>query len=287
MVNLVKHDLEFILKQIKIAEAHSAGGDLRKLVAEAGGLDPNAATTPTQAFLLPYGLRTVDGTYNNLVEGRETWGAADQPFPVMTPPQYVNEADGDNLPLGPGMVVTNNNYGQIGGSVADADPRTISNLIADQTLNNPAAISAALTYAGIEGAAQMTAIAQIQAARAAIAQAQANAGSAPGAIPGLQAAVDTAEAALAEAQADLAAAQSQASTDQAAHATALTNLATAQQAFNNAKAVYEAMNGQVADRDPQPHCGPGNPGQWTGHHRRRACRRSLSPPRRSRPPRAP
>ena len=57
MVNLVKHDLEFILKQIKIAEAHSAGGDLSKLVAEAGGLDTNAATTPTQAFLLPYGLR--------------------------------------------------------------------------------------------------------------------------------------------------------------------------------------------------------------------------------------
>ena len=61
----------------------------------------------------------------------------------------------------------------VGGSVVDADPRTISNLIADQTLNNPAAISAALTYAGITGAAQMTAISQIQAARAAIAQAQA------------------------------------------------------------------------------------------------------------------
>ena len=29
------------------------------------------------------------------------------------------------------------------GTVVDADPRTISNLIADQTLNNPAAISAA------------------------------------------------------------------------------------------------------------------------------------------------
>ena len=57
------------------------------------------------------------------------------------------------------------------GTVVDADPRTISNLIADQTLNNPAAISAALTYAGITGAAQMTAISQIQAARVAIAQA--------------------------------------------------------------------------------------------------------------------
>src|SRR5688500_13169369 len=66
MVNLVKHDLEFILKQIKIAERHAAGEDLRDLVAEAGGLDSNAPTAPSQAHLLPYGLRTVDGTYNNL-----------------------------------------------------------------------------------------------------------------------------------------------------------------------------------------------------------------------------
>ncbi|QRM30323.1 peroxidase family protein [Microvirga sp. VF16] len=245
MVNLVKHDLEFILKQIKIAEAHAAGGDLRKLVAEAGGLDPNAATTPTQAFLLPYGLRTVDGTYNNLVEGRETWGAADQPFPVLTPPDHVDENDDPALPLGPTTVVSNNDYGQIGGNVVDSDPRIISNLVADQTLNNPAAISAALTYAGITGAAQMTAIAQIQAARAAIAQAEATAGSAPGAIPDLQAAVDAAEEALADAQAAFTAAQTQASTDQSAHATAVTNLAAAQQAFNDAKAVFDAMNGQL------------------------------------------
>ena len=35
----------------------------------------------TQAHLLPYGLRTVDGSYNNLLPGREMWGAADQSFP--------------------------------------------------------------------------------------------------------------------------------------------------------------------------------------------------------------
>ena len=78
------------------------------------------------------------------------------------------------------MWLTNNNYTPARtperrcwrpARVVDADPRTISNLIADQTLNNPAAISAALTYAGITGAAQMTAISQIQAARVAIAQA--------------------------------------------------------------------------------------------------------------------
>jgi hypothetical protein len=208
MVNLVKHDLEFILKQIEIAERHAAGEDLRELVAEAGGLDPNSPTTPTQAHLLPYGLRTVDGTYNNLVEGRETWGAADQPFPVLTPPQYVNEGDDSMMfgtPANP-VWLTNGNYtpGSSTGSpmlppgtVVDADPRLISNLIADQTLGNPAAIGAALTYAGITGAAQITAIQQIQAARAAITDAIADAGTAVGAIPGLQTAVGTAGAALA------------------------------------------------------------------------------------------
>ena len=207
MVSLVKHDLEFILKQIKIAEEHAAGGDLRKLVAEAGGLDPNAATTPTQAFLLPYGLRTVDGTYNNLVEGRETWGAADQPFPEMSSPQYVNEQDDAQMfgtPANP-VWLTNNNYTPgsnpgtpmlAPGTVVDADPRTISNLIADQTLNNPAAISAALTYAGITGAAQMTAISQIQAARVAITQAVRTSNTTSGGIPALVTAKAEAQTAL-------------------------------------------------------------------------------------------
>src|SRR4051794_37760672 len=77
MVQVIKHDLEFILKQIKIAEAHAAGGDLATLVAEAGGVDPTAVGTPSQAHLLPYGLRTVDGSYNNLIDGQEEWGASD------------------------------------------------------------------------------------------------------------------------------------------------------------------------------------------------------------------
>ena len=81
-------------------------------MAEAGGLDTNAATTPTQAFLLPYGLRTVDGSYNNLVEGRETWGAADQPFPDMSAPQYLNEGDDTMMfgtPANP-VWLNNDNY---------------------------------------------------------------------------------------------------------------------------------------------------------------------------------
>ena len=32
--------------------------------------------------MLPYGLRTVDGTYNNLVEGRELWGVVPATVPA-------------------------------------------------------------------------------------------------------------------------------------------------------------------------------------------------------------
>lgn len=136
MVSLVKHDLEFILKQIKIAEAHAAGGDLAPLVGNP---------------LAPYGLRTVDGSHNNLVPGRVEWGAADSPFPPMTSPGTPrNDNDGDSLPMGPGTTLTNTDYGAQG-DVVDADPRLISNLIVDQTLDNPAAIIAALEHAGYTG----------------------------------------------------------------------------------------------------------------------------------------
>ena len=78
MVTLVRHDLEFILQQIRIAEAHAAGTPLTELV---------------DSPLFPYGLRTVDGSYNNLTEGRETWGQSGQPFPRMSEPDYRNEGD--------------------------------------------------------------------------------------------------------------------------------------------------------------------------------------------------
>ena len=138
MVQLNRNDLEFILRQIEIAEAHAAGANLTDLI---------------DHHLLPYGLRTVDGSYNNLIEGREYWGAADQVMPRLLRPRFVRDDDGDTMPLGPnGPVVTNNDYGVVGtpsdtngghtGNVADADPRIISNLIADMTVNNPAAVEA-------------------------------------------------------------------------------------------------------------------------------------------------
>jgi Ca2+-binding RTX toxin-like protein len=132
MVTLVRHDLEFILQQIEIAEKHASGIDLTELI-----------SSP----LLPYGLRTVDGSYNNLIPGREHWGAADQPFKELLQPSHQDDNDGDNLPLGPGVTLTNTDYGAPG-SVVDADPRMISNLIVDQTTANPAAVAAANSVDG-------------------------------------------------------------------------------------------------------------------------------------------
>src|SRR5690606_24239073 len=166
-VKLNQHDLEFVLKQIKIAEAHASGIPLTEIRVDANGNYGTVGTLAISQPHLPYGLRTVDGTYNNILPGRELWGAADQTMPRMFDPYWRNEADGDTMPFGPpgGPAVTNNDYGVVGqpgspmvngghsGNVADADPRIISNLIVDQTPANPAAIIAALTHAGFEGTA--------------------------------------------------------------------------------------------------------------------------------------
>ncbi|WP_274426883.1 peroxidase family protein [Chelativorans sp. YIM 93263] len=142
MVKLVKHDLEFILKQVKIAEQHSAGTPLDELVDSA---------------LLPYGLRTVDGSYNNFGIGREQWGASGEQFKPIVDPNYI-EGSG-SLPPG---YPTNNDYGQPN-DVVDAEPRLISNLVVDQTLGNPAVIYAALQHGGVATSSEiMNALGQIR-----------------------------------------------------------------------------------------------------------------------------
>ena len=95
-------DLAYILKQIKIAEAHvanttSATGPCGALVGPGPNQIPDALTS--------YGLRTVDGSCNNLIKGRETYGAADQLFPrhatpvVLAPPTPSRQ--GSALPARP------------------------------------------------------------------------------------------------------------------------------------------------------------------------------------------
>ena len=143
-------DLAFILKQIKIAERHA-----RAVVGDPGiPVNPNPTGDPNycQALVGPgpdqipdritsYGLRTVDGSCNNLFPGRDTYAAADLPFPRLTTPSFkAAESITASLPVGaPGPT----SYAQKQGSVVDSQPRVISNLIADQTSTNPAAVAAA------------------------------------------------------------------------------------------------------------------------------------------------
>ena len=133
-------DLAFILKQIKIAENHSA-----TLASLAGNPDPCAGlfgNGPNQVPgpLVSYGLRTLDGTCNNLQPNREKFGAADQLFPRHGTRTLQNAE-----PVPPGFPGAGSptSYTQKTGLVFDSEPRTVSNLIVDQTSTNPAAVSAA------------------------------------------------------------------------------------------------------------------------------------------------
>lgn len=128
-LTFIKSDLEFILDQIKVSEAHAQGTPLSILIPK---------------DLLPWGLRTVDGTFNNIVAGQTDFGAADRVFPRLTTP-VMSTAGNVTIDLdGPGPLTLGQptSYSQTNGFVFDSQPRLISNLIVDQTLNNPAALAA-------------------------------------------------------------------------------------------------------------------------------------------------
>ncbi len=96
--------------------------------------------------LSSYGLRTVDGSCNDLVPGRETFAAADQPFPRLTTPKFraaEGRPQGFFGPGDPGSASSSYAQKLAGNTVYDTQPRVISNLIVDQTSTNPAAVAAA------------------------------------------------------------------------------------------------------------------------------------------------
>ncbi|GAB3861833.1 hypothetical protein GCM10028801_26400 [Nocardioides maradonensis] len=135
-------DLAFILKQIKIAERHSftrtPAHPCSTLLNQPGDGIPDAEQVPD--ILTSYGLRTVDGSCNNLKLGDENFAAADQPFPRLTTAKFRDAEDATQFG-GP----ANSSYKQklANNVVVDSQPRVISNLIVDQTSTNPAAIAAA------------------------------------------------------------------------------------------------------------------------------------------------
>src|SRR3954462_11573227 len=135
-------DLAFILKQIKIAEHHAAtatpANPCGTLVGRGPDQIPDALTS--------YGLRTVDGSCNNLLPGREKFAAADVPFPRLAGSPVFKQAEGAPAGFfGAGSpAIPSSSYAQKKGFVFDTQPRVISNLISDQTSTNPAAVAAAL-----------------------------------------------------------------------------------------------------------------------------------------------
>ena len=119
-------DLRFIFQQILISQDHAAASRTNPNASPFDVNLPNRVPEPR----LPFGLRTVDGSFNHVTPNHTGFGAADRLFPRrtrgfvrslgQTPPAY-----------------------RPGASVVDPQPRIISNLIVDQTMTNPAAIVAA------------------------------------------------------------------------------------------------------------------------------------------------
>jgi Ca2+-binding RTX toxin-like protein len=143
---ILPSDLDFILKQIKISENHAAGGNL---------LCPTSTDTSGTCVphpMLPWGLRTVDGSSNNLLPNQSKFGAADQVFKRLLPVQLRDAeatppfAPGNNAPT-PGPMTS---YKQTSGFTYDSQPRVISNLIVDLTTDNPAAVAVAEKVEGSE-----------------------------------------------------------------------------------------------------------------------------------------
>ncbi len=123
-VNYDRVDLDWILRNIKMAEAGQPP------------VNPH----------LPFGLREVAASNNNAT-GHPAFGTSDQTFPRLSTP-ILGLADTN--PRTGGLTT----YSQVTGSVFDSDPRTISNLISDQSANNPAALAAALSQATVMPAVQ-------------------------------------------------------------------------------------------------------------------------------------
>src|SRR6185369_3387607 len=114
---------------------HAAGGTL--LGPGPNQVNLNGVPDPQ----LPVGLRTVDGTFNNLVPvpDQHLFGAADRLFPRLTTPVFRPAEAGTSYATKTNTVVT------------DSRPRVISNLIVDQSAANPAAVAAAANPCGSGG----------------------------------------------------------------------------------------------------------------------------------------
>ena len=133
-------DISHILRQIKIAEAHIAKNNEPGWLSTHGICDALVGTGPNQVAtpLVADGLRTVDGSCNNLIHGQEKFGASGETFPRLTTPNFRDAEASPPDFFGPGSgTIPSSSYKQKKGFVFDSQPRLISNLIVDQTATNP------------------------------------------------------------------------------------------------------------------------------------------------------
>ena len=127
---LVRSDLDFIL------EADQDRRSARRPARRCQDLIPN--------IRLAYGLRTVDGSENNLLNiggfDQTEFGAADTTFPRLLTPVFQTADVQPAISSARAPAARRRRpMRRPAASCSTADPRTISNLIVDQTANNPAA----------------------------------------------------------------------------------------------------------------------------------------------------
>ena len=131
-------DLDFILKQIKFSEYHAESGRGCEALLE---VLPNAH--------VPWGLRTVDGSCNNLGVGNEGFGQADLEFLELVKPVFTGAEDLSHQIAPNDVVGAKTSYVRGDGrTVQDSSPRLISNLIVNQSTSNPAATHTAAAEGG-------------------------------------------------------------------------------------------------------------------------------------------
>nr|WP_306238999.1 peroxidase family protein [Ornithinimicrobium cryptoxanthini] len=145
---LIPADLEFILKQIEISEAHAyameTGDQTYSLLCTD---NQDTSNKCVRSPMLPHGLRTVDGSFNNLEFDTAT-GKSNELMPRLLP---IRWREGETAP--PGAPTAGDTsmcedpagtcYEQYDGLVYDSQPRVISNLVVDNTTNNPTVAEAA------------------------------------------------------------------------------------------------------------------------------------------------
>lgn len=217
-------DISRILTSIQVAERH----------VQSGYQDQTDLFGNPLNNLVPLGLRTVSGQYNNLVHPE--YGSADQFMPRLLTPTFqdaqINPRTGQPT-----------SYEQTSGSVYDSQPRTISNLISDQSANNPAVLVAAFATLGstdpYADAATFTAARQAAQDAATALQALQDTIGGGADLPALQAAYD---AAALQASADRTAASNAQAAADAINDGAEASLATAQQNLTNAIAAEAAAD---------------------------------------------